>query len=167
VRGEEVVLTLLHRVHGDRLPVCNYHCLYTVLRIRDVYPGSVFFPSRTPDPNFINPETRIRIKEFKYLNPKKWFLSTQEYDPGCSCRIRIPDPEPDFLPIPDPVVRKASDPGSATLSLYFYLPSVFRIPKILIGIRILGPRQDGGRIRLVNWWLSRNQHKISFLSFSA
>jgi hypothetical protein len=86
-----------------------------------MYPGSVFFPSRTPDPNFIHPETRIRIKEFKY-----------------SCRIRIPDPEPDFLPIPDPGVRKAPDPGSgsATLSLYFYLPSVFRITKILIRIRI-------------------------------
>jgi hypothetical protein len=28
------------------------------LRIRDVYPGSEFFPSR------------IRIKEFKYFNPK-------------------------------------------------------------------------------------------------
>ncbi len=33
--------------------------LCTVLRIRDVYPGSDFFPSR------------IRIKELKYFNPKK------------------------------------------------------------------------------------------------
>ncbi len=66
-----------------------------VLRIRDVYPRS-----------------RIRIKEFKYFNPKKWFLSSRKYDPGFSSRIRIPDPEPDFLPIPDPGVKKAPDPGS-------------------------------------------------------
>jgi hypothetical protein len=68
-------------------------------------PGSEFFPSR------------IRIKEFKYFNPKKCFLSSRKYDLGCSSRIRfltsypsripgskrhwIPDPDPDFLPIPD------------------------------------------------------------------
>jgi hypothetical protein len=49
----------------------------TVLRIRDVYPGSEFFPSR------------IRIKEFKH-------------------RIGIPDPDPDFLPIPVPGSREGS-----------------------------------------------------------
>jgi hypothetical protein len=62
-----------------------------VLRIRDVYPGSDFFPSR------------ILIKE-SILTPKKvkkWFLSSKKYDPGCSSRI--PDPDADFLPsrIPD------------------------------------------------------------------
>jgi hypothetical protein len=46
-----------------------------VLRIRDVYPGS-----------------RILIKELRYFNPKKWFLSTQKHDPGCSSRIQIPKP---------------------------------------------------------------------------
>ncbi len=51
----------------------------TVLRIRDVYPGSEFFPSR------------IRIFfVFKY-NPKNWFLSSRKYDPGWSSWIRIPD----------------------------------------------------------------------------
>jgi hypothetical protein len=54
-------------------------------------PGSECFPSR------------IRIKEFKYLNRKKWFLSFRKDDPGCSSQIRIPDP--DFIfhrsPIPD------------------------------------------------------------------
>ncbi len=66
---------------------------YAVLRIR-----IRIFPSR------------IRIKEFKYFNPKKWFLSSKKYDPGCSSRIqiltfypsriqgskrhRIPDPDP-------------------------------------------------------------------------
>ena len=75
-------------------------------------PGSDFFPSRIldpriPDPNFFCPGSgsRIRIKELKYFNPKKWFLSCRKYDPGCSLRIqdtgsriqgskghRIPDP---------------------------------------------------------------------------
>jgi hypothetical protein len=51
--------------------------------------------------------SRIRIKEFKYFfNQKKWFLSSQKYDPGFPSRIRISDLNPDFLPIPDP------DPGS-------------------------------------------------------
>jgi hypothetical protein len=31
-------------------------------------------------------------------------------DPGCSSRI--PDPDSDFLPIPDPGIKKALDPGS-------------------------------------------------------
>ncbi len=74
--------------------------LCTVLRIRDVYPGSDFFPSR------------ILIKEFKYFNLRKWFISSRKYDPGCSSRIRtqtfypswiqgskrhrIPDPDPQY-----------------------------------------------------------------------
>jgi hypothetical protein len=44
---------------------------HTVLRIRDVYPGSDFFPSRIPDPNCLHPGSLIRIKEFKYFNPQK------------------------------------------------------------------------------------------------
>jgi hypothetical protein len=63
-------------------------------------PGSDFFPSQIPDPNCFRPGSRIPIKEFKYFNPKEWFLSSRKYDPGCSSRI--PDPDPDFLPIPDP-----------------------------------------------------------------
>jgi hypothetical protein len=53
-----------------------------------------------PDPTFFHPgselfPSRIRIKELKYFNPKKWFLSSRKYD-GCSSRI--PDPDLDFLP---------------------------------------------------------------------
>ena len=40
--------------------------LEPVLRIRDVYPGSDFFPSRIPDPNFFNPGSWIHTK----FNPK-------------------------------------------------------------------------------------------------
>jgi hypothetical protein len=36
------------------------------------------------------------------LIPKKLFLSSRNYTPVCSSRIRIPDPDPDFLRIPDP-----------------------------------------------------------------
>jgi hypothetical protein len=68
-----------------------------------------------PDPNCLHPGSRILIKEFKYINPKKakkWFLNSEKYDPGCSSRI--PDPDADFLPsrIPDPGVKKAPNPGS-------------------------------------------------------
>jgi hypothetical protein len=59
-------------------------------------PGSEFFPSRILDPGC----------EFKYFNQKKWFLSSQKYDPSFRSWIWIPDLDPDFLPIPDP------DPGS-------------------------------------------------------
>ncbi len=49
---------------------CTLHILYnTVLRIRDVYPRTDFFPSRIqlfsiPDPNFFHPGSRIHKKEF-------------------------------------------------------------------------------------------------------
>jgi hypothetical protein len=42
-----------------------------------------------------------------------FFYKFSENDPGCSSRIRIPDT--DFFPIPDPEVKEAPDPGSATL----------------------------------------------------
>jgi hypothetical protein len=57
-----------------------------------------------PDPTFFHPRSRICIEELKYFNPKKWFLSSRKYDPGCSIRI----PDPDFLPIPDPGVKKGT-----------------------------------------------------------
>jgi hypothetical protein len=103
----------------------------SVWRIRDVYPGSDFFPgSRIPDPNCLYPGSRILIKEFKYFNPqksKKGFLSSKKYDPGCSSRI--PDPDADFLPsrIPDPRSRGQKGTqsrigsGSATLPVTFTL----------------------------------------------
>ncbi len=62
-------------------------------------PVSDFFQSRIPHSNCLHPGSRIRIKEFKYFNPKKWILSSRKYDPGCSSWI--PDPDTDFLPIPD------------------------------------------------------------------
>ncbi len=89
-------------------------------------PGSKFFASWIPDPGsefFSIPDTgsRMCIKEFKHFNQKKWFLSSQKYDPSFQSRIRIPDLDPDFLPIPDPDpgsqipnpgIKKAQDPWS-------------------------------------------------------
>ncbi len=45
--------------------------LHSVLRIRDVYPGSLIRLFSIPDPNCLPPGSRILIKEFKYFNPKK------------------------------------------------------------------------------------------------
>jgi hypothetical protein len=57
-------------------PSRSIHLANSVLRIRDVIPGSDFFPSRI---RFF--PSRIRIKEFKYFNPKNCFLSSRHY-PG-------------------------------------------------------------------------------------
>ncbi len=75
----------------------------TVLRIRDVYPGSNFFSFRIrtvaiPDPGYAS-------KNLSILTPKKRFLSSRKYDPGCSSQIQMLT----FYPsrIPDPGVKKA------------------------------------------------------------
>jgi hypothetical protein len=47
--------------------------------------GSEFF---IRDSNIFHPYYRIRIKEFKFFNPKKRFSSSRKYDPGC-CSSRI------------------------------------------------------------------------------
>ncbi len=74
-------------------------------------PGSDFLPSRIRTVSI--PDTGSASKYLSILTPKKpkkWFLSTRKYDPGCSSRI--PDPDADFYPsriqgskrhrIPDP-----------------------------------------------------------------
>jgi hypothetical protein len=52
-------------------------------------PGSDIFLSRIKDSNFFHPGSWIRIKEFKYFNQTKWFLSSQKYDLGFSYWIWI------------------------------------------------------------------------------
>jgi hypothetical protein len=61
---------------------------------------------------------RIRIKEFKYFITKKNCFKApgnmiQVVHPGSGSRIRILI----FLPIPDPGVKKAPDPGSRSATL--------------------------------------------------
>jgi hypothetical protein len=84
-----------------------------------------------PDPNFYHPGSRIRIKELKYFNPKKWFPSSRKYDPGCSSRILtfhpswipgsirhwIPDPVPQhwfFLPLGSECAARRPRPESSS-----------------------------------------------------
>ncbi len=66
-----------------------------------------------PYANFLHHGSRIRIKEFKYCNSKNCFsaLGNMIQVVQCSSRIRILI----FLPIPDPGVKTAPDPGSGTL----------------------------------------------------
>jgi hypothetical protein len=74
------------------------------------------------EPNFFHPGSRDRIlsildlgcasKNLSFFSPKKWFRSFRKYDPGCSSRIWIPKPDPDFLPIPDPGSRGQKGTGS-------------------------------------------------------
>jgi hypothetical protein len=110
------VATLPNKINGEsqhhvvKISVADPGCLSRIPDPTFFHPGSWI-----PDPNCLHPGSRIRIKEFKYFNPKKWFLSSRKYDPGCSSRI--PDPDPDFLPIPDPGVKKAPDPGSGSATL--------------------------------------------------
>jgi hypothetical protein len=71
---------------------------------------------------FFHPGSRIKkipvsgpaSKNLSILT-QKLFLSSRKYDSGCSSRIRIPDLE--FLPNPDPGVKKEPDPGSGTLKI--------------------------------------------------
>ncbi len=72
--------------------------------------------SRIPDPGskrFSDPGSASTSKNLSILTKQKLVLSFRKYDSGCPSRIRILI----FLPsrIPDPGVKKASDPGSATL----------------------------------------------------
>jgi hypothetical protein len=84
--------------------------------------------SRIPDPNFFIPDPgskrlRIRIKEFKYFLPKNCFQALGH----------ILDPDLDFLTIPDPGVKKATDPGSGTLDMTFIgCEQVAALRKILL-----------------------------------
>jgi hypothetical protein len=56
--------------------------------------SGMFIPH--PHPNFSIPDpglkrSRIRIKNLSFFKPKKLFLSSRKYDPGCSSRIPDPD----------------------------------------------------------------------------
>jgi hypothetical protein len=57
----------------------------------------------------------MRIKEFKYFNPKNWFLSSQKYDPsfcGSGSRIWILTFYLSQIPILDPECRDQKGTGS-------------------------------------------------------
>jgi hypothetical protein len=92
-----------------------------VLRIRDVYPGSDFFPSLIPDPEsniFPHPGSESASQYFK---PKHCFyaLGNMTRDVHQKIKIRIRDPDLDFLSIPDRGVKKA--PNLLRLRTYVLL----------------------------------------------
>jgi hypothetical protein len=90
---------------------------FSVLRIRDVYPGSQVRLFSMPDPTCLHPGSRILIKEFQYFNPKKMVSKLLKIWSG----LFIPDLDADFLLIPDPRSRgqkgtqsRILDPGSGS-----------------------------------------------------
>jgi hypothetical protein len=118
--------------------VADPGCLSQIPDPTFFYSGSELSPSRIPDPNCLHPGSRVRIKEFKYFNPKKtkkWFLSSRKYDPGCS--FRIPDPYADFLPIPDPGAKKAPDPESGSATLVYTGLARINFPRIFCRICVV------------------------------
>ncbi len=84
-------------------------------------PGSDFFPSRIP-PNCFHPGSRIRIKEFEYFNPKKWFLSSMKYDPSCSSRI--PERILTFYPSRIPGSKRHRIRNTGILNIFYLILSV-------------------------------------------
>ncbi len=100
------------------LPVPVWHCLVScnlyltpVLRIRDVYPGSRIRLFFIPDPASERSPSRIRLKEFLYFNPQKTKKMVSKLWKIWS-KLFIPDPDADFLPIPDPGSRGQKGTGS-------------------------------------------------------
>ncbi len=100
------------------LPVSLYSFtrLPTVMRIRDVYHGSRILIFSIPELNFYHPGSRIRIKEYKYFNPKNCFYALgnmiRDVHPGSGSWIFYPSR------IPDRWVSKAPDPGSGSATLF-------------------------------------------------
>jgi hypothetical protein len=109
----------------------NNQCWFAVLRIRDVYPGSDFFPSRIPDQNFSIPDPGSASKNLGILTQEKWFLSSRKYDPGCSSQI------------PDPWVKKAPDPEHWCCGSDMFIPD----PNFSIS-RIQGHKNSVSRNRI-------------------
>jgi hypothetical protein len=79
-----------------------------VLRIRDVHPGSEFFPSRIQGQK----DSKSASKNLCILT-QKLFQSSRKCDPGCSSRIRILI----FYPSRIPGSKRPPDPGSGSATL--------------------------------------------------
>jgi hypothetical protein len=98
---------------------------FQVLRIRDVYPGSDFFPYRIPDSGWTRSRfpdsgsTRSRIpdpqeKNLGILKPKT--RSGMFFPDTGSGYFPIPDPDPGVKKAPDPRVVDPDGPASIWLS---------------------------------------------------
>ncbi len=97
--GENVRVSLVHFVKQDHGIGAFPQQLETVLRIREVYPGSRIGIFCIPDPGFASRNPSILT-----------LLSSRKYDPGCSSRIQILIIYP--FRIPDPGNRCQKGTGS-------------------------------------------------------
>jgi hypothetical protein len=98
---------------------------YIRLEYLMIYRGPGFLAVSVADPGFLSwildPNTYfpsririfIRIQEFQYFNPKKCFFKLSEIWSG----LFIPDPDPEFFTHPGSRIKKAPDPGSASVIL--------------------------------------------------
>jgi hypothetical protein len=81
-----------------------------------------------PDPNFFHPGFGSASKNLSVLLQKKMVSKLSEIWSG----LFIPDPDPgtrpDFLPIADPGVKKAPDPGSESATLLTILVGWLKDP---------------------------------------
>jgi hypothetical protein len=74
-------------------------------------------PTSVADPRCLSrirlfsiPDPGSESKNLSILTPKKWFLSSRKYYRCCSSRI--PNPDADFLPMPEPESRGQKGTGS-------------------------------------------------------
>jgi hypothetical protein len=108
--GRDVIFQAALRTHIRLAPfsgsVADPGCLSRIPDPTFFHPGSELSPSRIPDPGSASKNLSILTPK----KPKKGFLSSRKYDPGCSSRI--PDPDADLLPIPDPGSRGQKGTGS-------------------------------------------------------
>jgi hypothetical protein len=105
---ETLTMRRIIQIRSHMKKIGNPQCCGSGRFISD--PGSEFFPSRIRIFHFPDPGSASKNK---YFNPKNCFLSSRKYYLGCPPRIRILI----FLPILDPGVKKASDPGSGCATL--------------------------------------------------
>jgi hypothetical protein len=87
---------------GPESSVADPRCLSRIRIFSIPDPGSRVKKIPDPDP----------LQRVLSILTQKLFLSSRKYryDLGCSSRIRIPDPDLEFLPVPDPGVKKAPNP---------------------------------------------------------
>ncbi len=125
----------------------------SVLQIRDIYSWSECFPSRIPGPG---------SKRFPHPQKKKFSIFIQKIVSKLSeiwSKMFIPDPDLDFLPIPDPGpgVKKAPDSGSATLAfimIYCFLKSSVIFLGVVIFVFPLPVPIRGRKWKFLAWSFS-------------
>ncbi len=107
--SDNKIIVVCSKLLQNRYP--GYQCCGSGLFIPDS--GSELFDSGFRVKKIPDPGSGSASKNPSLINPKKLFLNSRKYDRGCSSRIRILT----FYPsrIPDPGIKKALDPGSATL----------------------------------------------------